>query len=224
MRRNAGSFVRGKMARLSMLGMAGAGIVMGLGIAPLFYLVEKWVGPFWGTAAYIATAGAVYVAVRTLDRRWDLDNLKKGVDAETLVGQGIEYAITAENCAVAHSVTTIAKVGDIDHIVATPVAVWVLETKYKRVPKKYFPEVLRRIAANTDAVRQWAPAGTPVKGCLVLAYETEIKKRNFSHGEEKITAYTSDLLTREMRREARKKPSLDERITKDIWNLGHVAE
>ena len=227
MRRNAGSFVREKMVRLSMLGIAGAGIVMGLVIGLLFTIIGKWIGFYWGLAAYIATGAAVYFAVRILDRpsfRWNVDNLGKGVDAETRVGQIIEYAITAKNCAVAHSVTTIATVGDIDHIVATPVAVWVLETKYKRVPEKSFPEVLSRIAANADAVRQWAPAGTPVQGGLVLAYETDIKRRDFSHGKEKITAYTPVLLMREMRREARKRRSLDERITKDIWELGRVAE
>ena len=143
------------------------------------------------------------------------------------MGQIIEYAITAESCAVAHSVKEIAKVGDIDHIVATPVGVWVIETKYKKVPKKFFRDVLSRIAENTNAVRQWVPAGTPVRGCLVLAYETDIKKKNYSHGKEKITVYTQDSLVslmREVRLEAREKRSLDERITKDIWKLGHIAE
>ena len=201
--------------------------MMGLGIAPLFYLVAIWFGLFWGIAAWMATCVTVWVAVRTLDRpsyRWNWDNLKKGVDAETRVGQIIEYAITAEYCAVAHSVTEIAKVGDIDHIVATPKGIWVIETKYKRVPEKFFPGVLSRIAANTVAVRQWAPAETPVRGCLVLAYEKEIKRRNFSHGKEKISAFTPEMLMREMRREARGRRSLDERIAKDIWKLGHVTE
>ena len=97
----------------------------------------------------------------------------KGItrDVETLVGQTIERAITAENCAVAHSVKKIAKVGDIDHIVATPKAVWVTETKYRKVPPKSFPKVLNRIAANMKSVRQWAHGKTTVRGCLVLAFE-----------------------------------------------------
>ena len=194
----------------------------------LFYAVfPRWIGFGWGIVAYIATAAVVYVAIRILDRpsnRWNWDNLRKGVDAETRVGQIIEYAITGENCAVAHSVTEIAKVGDIDHIVATPVGIWVIETKYRKVPKKSFPRVLELIAANTEAVRQWAPAGTPVRGCLILAYDNEIGRRNFDHGKEEITVYTPELLMREMRREARAKRSLDERIAKDIWKLGHIAE
>ncbi|MCY4098848.1 MAG: hypothetical protein OXF40_11410, partial [Rhodospirillales bacterium] len=55
-----------------------------------------------------------------LPGRWNFDNFRKGWKAENRVGQAIGYAVTAENCAVAHSVTEIAKVGDIDHIVATP--------------------------------------------------------------------------------------------------------
>ena len=227
MRRNAGSFVRKKFIRLSLWGMAGAGILIGLAIGLLFYSVKELLGTFWGIAAYTVTAAAVYVAVRILDRpsyRWNIENLRKGVVAETRVGQIIEYAITAQNCAVAHSVTAIAKVGDIDHLVATPVGIWVIETKFQRVPSQSFPDVLSRIAANTDSVRQWAPAVTPVRGCLVLANETEIKRRNYSHGKEKITAFTQALLMRELRLEAREKRSLDERITKNIWKLGHIAE
>ena len=230
MRRNAGSYVRSRMVRLGMLAMAGAGVLMGLGIVPLFYLVDIWAGPIWAVAAYLGTGAVVLVIVRRFDRpssRWNFDNMGKGLDAETRVGQIIEYAITARDCAVAHSVTEIAKVGDIDHIVATPGGIWVIETKYRRVPKEVFPEVLSRIAANTEAVREWAPAGTHVRGCLVLAYETEKAKKSRSHGKEKIAVYTQESLPtfmRELRKEARGRRSLDEQIMKDIWKLGHITE
>ena len=203
---------------------------MGLGVAPLFYLVELWAGPIWAGAAYLGTGTVLLVIVRRPDRlsdRWNIDNLGKGLDAETRVGQIIEYAITARDCAVAHSVIEIAKVGDIDHIVATPRGIWVIETKYKRVPKKAFPEVLSRIAANTDAVREWAPAGTDVRACLVLAYETGKARKTRSHGKEKIAVYTEESLAalmRELRKEARGSGSLDERIAKDIWRLARITE
>ena len=90
MRRNAGSFVRKKFIRLSLWGMAGAGILIGLAIGLLFYSVKELLGTFWGIAAYTVTAAAVYVAVRILDRpsyRWNIENLRKGVVAETRVGQ-----------------------------------------------------------------------------------------------------------------------------------------
>ena len=50
--------------------------------------------------------------------------------AERNVGGLIEYGITAPGCAIAHSVTEIAEIGDIDHLVATPGCLWVVETKY----------------------------------------------------------------------------------------------
>ena len=136
----------------------------------------------------------------------------------------IERAITAENCAVAHSVKEIASVGDIDHIVATPVAIWVIETKYQRVPPEAFPKVLSRIAANTKAVRQWAPMGTTVRGCLVLAYEEKIKRREYSSEKETIIAYTPDMLVREMSREARENQRIDGQVSESIWRLGRVIE
>ena len=42
-----------------------------------------------------------------------------------------------------------------------------------------FPEVLRRIAENTGAVWKWAPPGTPVRACLVLA-QGPVPKRKTS--------------------------------------------
>ena len=233
---NAGSFIRDKMVRLALYCAAGAGGLLGLAIGMLFYTVfPRWIGFGWGLVAFATTAVVVFlIVIRVLDRpsyRWSLDNLKKGVDAETRVGRIIERAITANNCAVAHSVTEIAKIGDIDHIVATPVAVWVIETKYKKVPKEQFSKVLHRIATNMNAVRQWAPDKTTVRGCLVLAYEHKsVKKqawgKNENGGIENISVYARlslDTFEQEMRKEAGKTPSLDERIAKKIWRLGSAT-
>ncbi len=207
--------------------MLGAGSLLGLSAGLLFFTVARWIGPYGVIIAYGAAATAVYLAVRTLLRsssRWSLDNLSKGESAEARVGQAIERAISARHCAVAHSVTEIAKVGDIDHLVATPAAIWVIETKYRKVPRDDFPGVLSRIAANMDAVRRWAPDGSTVRGCLVLAFEEKINKRNFSSGKETITAYTPAQLMREMSTEAGRERSLDERVATDIWRLGRIAE
>lgn len=237
MKKNAGSFIQGKLVKSTLLGVGGAGIYVGLAIGLLLYFVfPRWIGYGWGFAAFVVALAAIYIAIRVIERpsSWgNFENLKKGVDAETRVGNIIEYAITAESCAVAHSVTEIAKVGDIDHIVATPVAIWVIETKYKAVPPNKLNEVLNRIATNVDAVRQWAPGSPPVRGCLVLAYEeTEFKKKIFegnkkNGGIEKITVYTRDSLAtfrREMREEARGRRSLDQQIAKRVWKLGRVTE
>lgn len=238
MKKNAGSFIRGKLVKSTLLGVGGAGIFVGLAIGLLLYFVfPRWIGYGWGFAAYVVALAAIYIAIRVIERpsSWgNFENLEKGVDAETRVGNIIEYAITAESCAVAHSVTEIARVvGDIDHIVATPGAIWVIETKYKAVPPNKFNKVLNRIATNVDAVRQWAPGSPPVRGCLVLAYEeTEFKKKIFegnkkNGGIEKITVYTQDSLAtfrHEMREEARGRRSLDQQIAKRVWKLGRVTE
>ena len=166
-----------------MLGAAGAGMVAGLGLGlPVFALADRWLGPGWAAVAYGAVAIALAATVWALDwpvNRWNYGNVRKGVDAETRVGQVIEYAISAEGCAVAHSVSEIAVRGDIDHLVATPLGVRVVETKYRRVRGSRFPKVLEGIAANVEAVRSWVPAGVAVRGCLVLATGDAPARRSY---------------------------------------------
>lgn len=223
MRRSPGSFVRETLNRLSLLETGGVGFLIGLLMGFLLFLVGDRFGRGWAITGFLITAITVYLAVRILNRpsfRWNYENLRKGVLAETRVGQLIEYAITAEDCAVAHGVTRPAKVGDIDHIVATPVGIWVIETKYQRVPGKVFNDVLSRIAANTRAVRELAPIGTQVRGCLVLAKADQKKPLEYSYGKEKITAYTPALLVRKLKSEAQQKRVIDERVTKYVWELG----
>ena len=135
-RRAPGWFVRRLFVERAMWIVAGVGTVVGLVCGPLFlWALPQWIGPVWTIVIWGTTVVGILIAIVV---GWNLENLEKGVAAETLVGRAIERAITAENCAVAHSVKEIAKVGDIDHIVATPSAVWVIETKYKWVPKAKF--------------------------------------------------------------------------------------
>ena len=104
MRRNAGSFAREKALQKTFLMLVGLGIGFGLLLAGIFNtVVAPRIGNDLTVILYIALAGAFLAAVLTFDRfsRWSLDNLWKGVDAEKRIGQIIEYAITAENCAVA---------------------------------------------------------------------------------------------------------------------------
>ena len=77
-------------------------------------------------------AGLLGVALHKLARGWRLPDMKKGAHAQERVGQAIEFALTRERCAVAHRVQEIATVGDIDHLVATPNRLWVIETKHRR--------------------------------------------------------------------------------------------
>ena len=225
MRRNAGSFVREKLLKQSSYVLVGGGILLGLGIGSLAHYSGIWIDFPWSSVPFLAVGLVALTSVHFLQRgskRWSIKNLEKGLAAESRVGQIIELAITTENCAVSHSVTSISKVGDIDHLVATPISLWVIETKYKKVPRQEFPKVLSRIAANTKEVRQWAPEGTIVRGCLVLAYESKIRRRKYENRGEEITAYTPQLLFEEMRDEVRQEQLLERKIAPEIWNLSRV--
>lgn len=155
-------------------------------------------------------------------RGWPLADMKKGARAETTIGQAIEYALTPDSCAVAHHVEEVAPIGDIDHLVATPNGLWVIETKHARVPRRDFPKVLRNIAANVEEVRQWAP-GTPVTGCLVFGSDGQKRpKPTYAHGKETIRAFADrNALVRALRKEARQSGGSPE-LAKRVWALGRL--
>ena len=195
----------------------------------LFPVIGLWVrGPWWGV--WMTVIGIIgFVALWKIKRRFDGEDggysrLEKGEKAEVRVGSTIERAIAAPGCAVAHSVMEISKVGDIDHLVATPVGVWVIETKFKRVPKSEFPKVLKRIEMNTKGVREWVRPGTLVRGCLALAYEEDSYRRYFMSGDERIVAQTPDSLARELSTAAARKLVVDGKVAGDVWKLGEVRE
>ncbi len=231
MKKDPGGFLKGKLVQLSMWGAAGAGSLIGLSIGTLLsHVLGERFGFFGVTLALAVTAAAVYFAIRFLERRssWNLENLKKGADAEDRVGHLLEYAMFAENCAVAHNVTEIAKAGDIDHIIATPKGIWVIETKYEFVPKKKFDGELKRIAKNMKAVRKWARdvmkvEGCPVRGALVLAFAPKaLGKTEFDACGETIKAFTEKTictgLIDSVREEAQGEGTC--KIAQPVWKLG----
>ena len=186
-------------------------------------LLQIWL-PQWAMWVFIALGVIFWQTSRRVQHKakWSLDNLEKGLDAEIEVGQHIEFAIASPKCAVAHNVQEIAKVGDIDHLVATPVRLWVVETKANRVPDKEFPKVLSRIADNVQAVRTWAPSGTEVSGCLTLAQEGH--KPFYNSKSEKILAESPASLRRKLQAEAQKPLAIDKDLPRKVWALGKVDE
>ena len=114
MRRNAGAYLRYKSTMLLLLLAAGGGIIVGLGLG---YVLHQMMGVWLdGVSTSVAMGGAILVVIaafwivfRSVERE-RLQRLEKGESAEVRTGQTIEYAITAPNCAVAHSVTDIARV------------------------------------------------------------------------------------------------------------------
>ena len=228
MRRNAGAYLRYKRTMLLLLLAAGGGIIVGLWLGYVLHqMMGAWLDGVWASVAMgcaiLIVIVASWIAFRSVERG-RLERLEKGENAEVRTGQTIEYAITAPNCAVAHTVTDIARVGDIDHIVATPVRLWVIETKYRRVPRDQFREVLRRIADNTVAVSEWAPPDTPVRACLVLAYESRIHRKNYDHSKVPIVAHTPDTLVRALEAEASQPRTLDSSVAAEVWKLARIVE
>ena len=228
MRTFAGAFARRKCIDLLVLSALGAGAVAGFVIGHwLHRLMGAWLDDGWGSvAASLVTLVAIsefWLVFRSLERG-RRERLYKGEDAEVRTGQVIEHSLTAPGCAVARSVTSIARAGDIDHLVATPVRLWAVETKYRRVPRERFPEVLRRIAENTAAVWGWAPPGTPVRGCLVLAYESRLRRKSYDYGKQPVVVHTPASLARELKAEAREERTIDERVAAGVWEIGRIAE
>ncbi len=135
---------------------------------------------------------------------WRFPDMRKGTRGEEKAGQAIEYALTLERCAVAHHAEGDRQGGDIDHLVAMPRGLWVIETKHGRVPSPKFRETLRRIARNVEAVRDWAP-GMRVTGCLVFATGRGAPpKPTYEGGAETTRCFESAAsLMREVKAEAR---------------------
>ncbi len=202
--------------------LVSGGVCLG---ALLAQLLAQWVPLLYLSCAAAAAAAAVAIfhGWQHYDRRWSLSNLERGIDAEYRVGQVVDYALVPRNCAVAHGVVDIAAEGDIDHLVATPQALWVVETKVRAVPKKQFPAVLDRIARNVHAVEAWA-SGVPVRGCLVLLDGFPGKREYEARDGTPVVVHDEKSLRNALRREVRGEegPGGAE-LARRVWKLGRVA-
>ena len=229
MKRNPGEWLRHRILErnleVALFTLAGSAWLLGA-IVALWAVsgstpVDQWsilIVPLLPGAAFLGFA--LYVA----KRGWRVPDMRKGARAEETIGQAIEYALTRDTCAVAHHVEDrgIARVGDIDHLVATPDGPWVIETKHGRVPKAEFRETLRRIAANVGGARNWAP-GAHVTACLVFANEQRKRpKRSYKHGKETIRAFADrTALMRELREQARGTGD-SRKLARRVWELGKL--
>ena len=217
---------------IALLNMLGIGGLLGAGLALWLTLgsarASEWTVWFALLPGAVCLGAAFYKAARPSDgsvARWRLRDMGIGAHAEETVGQAIEYALTRERCGVAHHVEEIAKVGDIDHLVATPRGLWVIETKYGWIPEREFPEALSRIAANVEAIRDWAP-GTQVTGCLVFAGDREVRARStYEHGAETIRCFRSaKALMQRLREEAHGEGPMGADLAGRVWTLAKAEE
>ena len=225
MRRSTGAFVRRSRNELLVVLAAGAGAVMGLSAGAVFHpLIGAWVGGMWALGAVLVVAVVLLLCIRSLERV-RLGNLVKGEKAETHASHAIEYALTPANCAVAHSVTTIARVGDIDHLVATPVSPLGHRDQVPAGPAGTIPP---RCCAKSRTTRTRCGSGrqrgTPVRGCLVLAKDARPHQKTVDYGKEPIVVHTPASLARELKAEARQERVIDEQVAANVWELGRVAQ
>lgn len=235
MKRGPGEWLRehllDRAMTVGLFSMAALGWLCGAGTAWWVTLAGRSTGlwtiiPEWSVGLTVTMIGPLvfggYAAYKAWDG-WRWKDMRKGSRAEVTIGQAIEYALTRESCAVAHHVEDIAKVGDIDHLVATPRGLWVVETKTGRVPPSQFPETLRRIATNVDAVRAWAPE-TPVTGCLAFAHKQDRRpKPSYREGSMKIRCFEDpNALMRALRDEARTHNGPSE-LARRVWKLGRIG-
>ena len=207
---------------LTVAGGGLAGLWLGLGLHPL---LGAWTARVWASLAIAAAAGIAIAVVPlvfpSLGRR-SLRRHGTGEDAHNPTTQVIDHALIAPGCASAHSVTSIPRAGGIDHLVATPVRLWVIGTKHRPIPREQLSKVLTQIADNTTAVWDWAPPGTPVRGCLVLGRDSRLTRNQYDYGKGPVVVHTPASLVRELKAEAKLARELDERVADAVWKLGPV--
>ena len=221
MRRSPGNWLLKRIVGRSLWGVI---VVAGLVGMVVGVTLQKWL-PNWAMFAWYAAWVLTLIWVGTFFLgRWRIQNMEKGLFAERSVGQAIDFAIAAPGCAAAHNVMSIAKDGDIDHLVITPARIWVVETKADRVPPKEFSKSLRKIDRNVKAVREWAPSKTEVQGCLVIQTDHKNKWRNEYEApgsEDKILRESRSSLVSKLQSEAHCQKPINEDLVWRVWRLGN---
>ena len=83
--------------------------------------------------------------------------------------------------------------------------------------------ILAAVADNTTAVWDWAPPGTPVRGCLVLGGERRQARTRYDYGKGPVVVHTPGTLARELSAESGRSPELDERVAGAVDKLAPVS-
>lgn len=224
MKRNPGEWLREQLLDrvLNVAMSAVIGVSWLCGASAALWMAYRWQIWYEWNSLIVLMPGVFFLVFSLFKakRGWRMRHMKIGARAEETIGQAIEYALIRDSCAVAHHVETIAKVGDIDHLVATPQRLWVIETKNRRVHESKFPETLRRITRNVEEVRKWAPE-VQVTGCLAFA-NFERTKPTATYNQETILCFSSPRsLVRALREDARR--NLDSpRLARRVWELAKV--
>ena len=206
--------------------MAGGGALAGLCIG--FGLGQMMDAPHGRLTGMLATAAGIAIAIAALPflralARASASRPGKNYGEATPTRRAIEHALAAPGCAAAHSVRTIARAGVIDHLVATPVRLWVITAIDCRVSREELLHILAAVADNTTAVWDWAPPGTPVRGCLVLGGERRQARTRYDYGKGPVVVHTPGTLARKLSAVAARSPELDERVADAVDKLAPAS-
>ena len=200
------------------LAAGGAGLCLGFGFGQMIDAPLGRGAGLLAIASGIALAAGAFFVLRAL-RRGGALTLQRDEGLAASTRHAIEHALAAPDCAVAHAVSTIARAGTIDHLVATPVRLWVIAVVHRRVPREELPSVLAQIADYTTAVWDWAPPGTPVRGCLVLGSGSSPTRDQYDYGKGPVVVHAPATLAHELKAEASLARELDERAADAVGNL-----
>ena len=213
-------------ASAAMFFMALAGFSLGFAIRGLEFF-DGEAGTRWSAAALVAVALSLcifYLILRRIDATWG-----RGLQGERLVGDLVEHALSRPGCAFAHDVKeALGGSGNVDHVVMTPSAIWVVETKSRWLSKRRFRLALRQVARNVRRVRRHLDSTIPVRGALVIADRWDRSHEAEHHWDgEAVMAFGPKAFWRRLRGEGEPDPALAsmpdrERVEKMVWDLGSV--
>ena len=224
MRKLPAEFLRQRLQSRSRRGLLLFGIAMGLlagAVITVAHATVTWIA--FDAAIAMAALALFFVASAWFGLvlgRWRLKNIKLGVRGEVRVGQAIEKALVSGGCALAHSVARLRTEGDIDHLVATPGKLWVVETKFARLRKRNFAKALRRVGKNAQRVSVWGGPRVSVQACLVIAYgPVACKRYDTEYGP--VVTYSPLQLARELRQATTASVSLQshDEVADRVWDL-----
>ena len=221
----AGGRLRGEFFRR--IGLAGilCMAVTGFGLGfllrglPLFDAAAGSRAQWAITGVVLLAFGIFYAYCRRVDATWG-----RGLEAERHVGDLIELAVARRGCAFAHDVKeALGGRGNVDHVVMTPRAIWVVETKSGWLSKRRFHQALRQVAENTKRVRHHLETSLPVRGTLVIADRSDDSfEADYDWKGEPIKAFRAKMFLKVLRIECEQAPA-DARPSETarlVWNLG----
>ena len=236
MRRSPGAWqtLRFKTTLLVILTLTSAVLGVLVGALSAQWLSPTWT--IWGLGiSMVGLLAATWWVWRgdlgRLRKRYSMIDLEKGIEAERRTGEVIEFALAYPNCAAAHNVSDITGTGDIDHLVVTPRAVWVVDSKF-RYDGRWLDDKVDGVARQVRAVERWVVQEgfglTPVKGCL--AFLTGFDGETHEHAAKDGTPILcvdasrkdSNGLVVALHEDMKKRPAqtVDKALVRQVWELG----